>query len=315
MPTNLRLSMVVAFVTAIIALSCNKNEVVISDNGGTNAPAVASTRNAFGYSIGARQLTTTQTYPLTFTANKLSIAAAASNIAQGEAIFTLLNQTGGVIRSDTFRLAGMYQVLIISGLPASITTKFQNFTGSVQYAIAGDTTPEYGSDFPNTRGTQWTYARFDSLASRRDTVVVTVFGQVTFNGRPATIWQQAARSRTDTIYVSVSGDTVRMYNFPFSSSTNSKYIFPLYVGKGWRGDFLYDSSTVTLNGAIPTPAGQFTNGFLVQEEWSTFNDYGHFETWLVPRVGIVKQYRREWGFGLQKETWELLSYHINTGIE
>ncbi len=294
--------------------ACERNEVVV-DTTRFNTPSYAIAANAFSYSISAQRLSLTQTFPLAFTANRLFIAAAASNVSQGQAIFTLFDQSNAVVRSDTFKLPGMYQVITVGGTPASMVITFQNFTGSIQYAVAGDTMAVGVSDFPNTRGSRWTYTRYDSLVSRRDTVVVTILGEVTIENRRMSAWQRASRMRTDTTYVRVTGDTVRVYDFPFSPSTNSKYILPLQVGKGWRGDLMYDSSTVRINGFVSTPAGQFTNAFLVEQNWSTFNDYGHFDTWLVPRVGIVKQYRKQWGFGFQNELWELLSYHINTGSE
>lgn len=119
--------------------SCNKNEVIIDGGGdGLNVPSYASTLNTFGYSINAQKLTFTQTVPLTFNKNRLHVSAALSNVTQGKAIFILSDQGNGIIRLDTFKLSGMYQVVSQTGLPASASVSFQDFTGSIQYALVAD---------------------------------------------------------------------------------------------------------------------------------------------------------------------------------
>jgi hypothetical protein len=88
----------------------------------------------------------------------------------------------------------------------------------------------------------------------------------------------------------------------------TRYVFPLQVGKGWRGAFVNDSSTVTQRGPVSVPAGIFQNGFQIHERWSGLNDFGDISTWLVPRVGLIDLHRREY-VGV-RITWKLISYNI-----
>lgn len=301
---------------AALLVSCNKNEVVIEGGEGFNMPSVASTLNAFSYSVNAQRLGGSQTIPLTFNKNRLYISAAVSHLTQGHAIFALRDQANGLIHADTFRLAGMYQVLMVVGLPASITVSFQNFSGNIQYALVADSLiPAFhASDFPNSRGSVWGYVRFDSVANSTDSVRIHVMDDILLPGKVAAkIWTRISFPSVaiDTVYVGRSNDTVRIYRLSTDLWNNTKYVFPLQVGKRWLGDFAGDSSVVTQVGLLTTPAGTFTNGFLVEESWGLLNDYGRVETWLVPNVGIVKLHRKEHGFtGFVNERWELLFYHI-----
>ena len=175
--------------------------------------------------------------------------------------------------------------------------------------------PEGGStaDFPNRIGDQWTYQYYDSLRQRSDTVVVTIVGQTTIPGnKTATIWQKVYRIGIDTVYVTVSGDTVKI--LPKYALTaqwiNTKYIFPLLVGRGWRGDISFDTNTIADMKSISVIAGKFLNAYRIEERWGGYNEYGRVTTWFVPRVGAATIHRREWGWGFVNETWELIDYHV-----
>ncbi|MBM2841986.1 MAG: hypothetical protein HW412_2514 [Bacteroidetes bacterium] len=293
-------------------LSCEKNEVVVTDGSGTNIPSYVSLLNAFSYSINAQRLTYTHVIPLTFNRNRLQTAAAVSNVGQGRAIFAILDQANAVIHADTFRLPGTYRTLMVTGLPGSISITFEDFTGSIQYTLVGDTA--IGgfnlTDFPNSQGSRWTYFVYDSLAQRSDTLVVTVGGQTILPGNiPATIWQFAYLTRTDTMFVVVAGDTLRFYRYPNYSFGEVNFLFPLFLGKGWM--FLFgDTNTVVQVGPLITPGGFFSVTYLVEKLWTFPNDYGVLRAWLVPRVGIAKLHRRGVSFGQANVTWELLSYHV-----
>lgn len=170
------------------------------------------------------------------------------------------------------------------------------------------------SDFPNKVGNVWTYSSYDSLANQSDTVIVRIVGQTTIpENKSVTVWQKSFGSHIDTVFVSISFDTVRIIPEAHINSqwVNTKYLFPLEVGKAWRGDFVSDTSTVVENRSITVIAGSFPNAFRIEERWSALNDYGAVSTWFVPKVGIVKLHRREWGFGFSNETWELLSYQVS----
>ena len=235
----------IVLVVLSFALACDKSEMV-TNGGGVNIPFLVSSPNTFSYSMTALRLTSNQTIPLVFTKNQLYADVRIANVEQGHAIVTLLDRTNAVIHADTFRLAGMYQMVGLTGLPSSISVAFENFTGSIQYALVGDTAVSVfnATDFPKGRGSQWTYFVYDSLAQRSDTLVVTVFGQTTLPGNiPATIWQHAYAAHVETLYVNTTQDTIRFYRYPNSTWEELNYVFPLCVGRGWRLSFA-DFSTV-----------------------------------------------------------------------
>lgn len=293
--------------------SCDKNETII-DGGdtNTNVPSYVSTLNTFGYTIGARRLTTSHRIPLNFTFNRLQIAATVSSGAAGSAAFTLLGPSQQIIHADTFRFPGVHQVLSVAGVPESVVVSYANFTGILSYTLlgVGNFDSMRVSEFPTSTGSQWTYAVFDSLAQQRDTLVVTVFGQTILpGGIPASIWQLAYRSHTDTQYVNVSGDTVRFYIYPNSQWAQPKYLFPLWLNKSWRLAPM-ESTAVAQIGWVETPVGSFPYAYLVEKLWGGFNDYGTLRTWLVPNLGIVKLHRRGVSFGQANVVWELMGYRI-----
>jgi hypothetical protein len=175
-------------------------------------------------------------------------------------------------------------------------------------------------DFPNTIGSRFVYSYFDSVSMASDTVVASIVGMTALDGTPAcqslsgrkeaTVWEYTYSSKTDSKYVYVSGDTVKICSDLNTWWGNTFYVFPLKVGKGWKGDFPTDTSTVVDRVAISVPAGEFSHAFVIEEKWGALNDYGHVLTWLVPKVGMIKTHRRGWSFGLANETWELIEYHI-----
>lgn len=167
------------------------------------------------------------------------------------------------------------------------------------------------SVFPNTVGDEWTYFYFDSLAMASDTVRVQVAGKITTpDSRQLTFWTYQYSSRTDTQYVEVRGDTVRMFADPTLFLEKTRFVFPLKVGKSWKGGFVSDSSRVVDSLSVTVAAGSFPTAFVIEETWAAFNDYGIIHTYFVPEVGIVKKHHRGFSFGLANNYWELLSYRI-----
>lgn len=302
--------------TAVVAatlLCCNKSETII-DGGGTgiNTPVYSSVANSFTYTINARQLSMTHSIPLSFSNNRLMISAAVTR-TQGTAIFTISDSLSVQIHADTFSLSGMYRVISVVGMPKMITVAFQGFTGTISYALVADSLIEgmRVAEFPNTEGSQWVYARYDSVAQHRDAVTVLALGLDTLpSNTVARIWQRSySDGRRDTQYVSVVADTLRILSDPNSLWYGAKLVFPLSLGKRWAGDFVTDSYQVLRIGAVAVPAGQFPVSYLVEEQWGMFNDYGRVRTWLVPNIGIVRMDR--WATSsAMNESWELLRYSI-----
>lgn len=167
--------------------------------------------------------------------------------------------------------------------------------------------------FPNKIGNTWIYSFYDSLSHQSDTVTVLIVGKTTIpQNKPATIWQRTFRSYIDTVFVTVSSDTVRIIHKENVNSQwiNTKYVFPLYVGQFWQSDYLRGTSNVVENSSFTVVAGTFVNTFRIEESWGGLNDYGAVSTWFVPKVGVIKMHRRTWGFDVSNELWELMDYHI-----
>ncbi len=294
------------------SFSCNKNETVI-DGGGDciNCPAYTSLTNSFTYFIFARRLTSSDTIPMSFTKNRLFIGAALCR-SEGLATFALLDERNNVLRTDTFQRSGMYQILSVVGLPRAVAVSFRHFTGMLNYWVVGDSLISglLISQFPNTEGSQWVYAWYDSILRRRDTVTVSALNLVTLpDNIVARIWQRRWSSgATDTQYVWIRDDTLRMFSCPRDPYYSRKFVFPLHLGKQWAGDFLWDTSRVTSIQTLSVPAGLLTT-HVVWEWWSGLNDRGNIITWLAPNVGIVMMRRMErWNFA--DEEWHLLRYTV-----
>ncbi|NOX87754.1 MAG: hypothetical protein GXO77_01925 [Calditrichaeota bacterium] len=166
-------------------------------------------------------------------------------------------------------------------------------------------------DFPNKIGDEWKYFYYDSLSSYSDTVVVRIIGDTTFDDtRTAKIWEYLYRNKTEYRYVEVLDDTVRIFENLKSLWTNIKFVFPLKLNRGWKGDFATDTSSVIGEDSVSVKAGHFTECYLIEETWGAFNDYGRVYTWFVPGIGIVKKHHLSGSFVMANNYWELLEYKI-----
>jgi hypothetical protein len=164
-------------------------------------------------------------------------------------------------------------------------------------------------DFPNEIGSQWTYFYYDSLNNQSDTVIVTIVGNTTDgNNKNLTMWQYKFSAFTDTQYVHISADTVTIYQDSLNLWSYTNIVFPLEIGKSWADGFY--SFTVIDTVSIDIAAGHFKNCYLIQQVGGGLNLYINILWWLVPKVGIVKKYYRESGFGFEKNYWELMEYQL-----
>lgn len=166
-------------------------------------------------------------------------------------------------------------------------------------------------DFPNDIGDEWTYYYNDSLASYSDTVTVKIVSEMKLDdNRHVKIWEYHYQTKTDTNYVEISGDTVRIYNNLNAQWENTKLVFPLSVGKRWKGDFVTDSSMVIDKVPITLNGNHFQNCYIIEETWSAVEAYGRVMTWFVPEVGIVKKHFSTGIFIFSNEYWELLNFSL-----
>lgn len=174
-------------------------------------------------------------------------------------------------------------------------------------------TNDFGTSyFPNKVGTTWNYSFYDSLAKTNGNVIVTIVGETTIlSDQSATIWEYKYPDRTDTLYVTISTDTVRIIRSLLSPWYNQKFIIPLAVGNHWKGDWMNDTCYVSESNSVRVAAGNFSNGYKIVEGWGALNDYGFVHSWFVPYVGIVSKWHKGWSFGMANDYYELVSYKIN----
>jgi len=177
-----------------------------------------------------------------------------------------------------------------------------------------ETTIESTFDFPLSVGSTWTYATYDSVSLARDTVEVTIIGTTPLsNGAPATLWKYKYISRAETLVVARSSDTV-----VFSSYTHAPvFVFPLKVGNAWGRQYV-DTFTVTSQRLISLPSqlGAIIayTAFIVDQQSLLPNDFSHFQYWVVPKIGIVRQFQAKFitlELTRTNTSWILLSYSIS----
>ncbi len=172
----------------------------------------------------------------------------------------------------------------------------------------------YHSDyFPHQIGSQWTYAVVDSAPDLADTLLVTIIGaHWEPNGVLRCPVQLRSKLRVDTSDISLSRDG----RFTLDWLVSEGFDYPLYVGKSWGCETCTtwshgcDCSNVISESAIQVPAGEFTESYFVQRNWSY--QIGAFSqtTWYVPSVGVARTIIRNetlWNYPML-QVLELLQY-------
>ncbi|MEK9137923.1 MAG: hypothetical protein AAB393_12430, partial [Bacteroidota bacterium] len=195
----------------LLTLSCNETNIVVENpHIGLNRPTITVSPNVFTFSVDAVGLAFLGAGEVAFTTDSLAYTLSITGYRQGGGLFSVLDISGNVILSDSLNSdRSLVNTTIAGRIPSRFSVSLANFTGRVSIVLVGSRSVEIFrlQDFPNTIGTRWTYAIYDSLAQRADTAVVTVLGQTVLpNIGSATIWRTAYRSRTDSQYVKVSGD-------------------------------------------------------------------------------------------------------------
>jgi hypothetical protein len=190
--------------------------------------------------------------------------------------------------------------------------------------ISCDDTPnDHGGSnadiFPNHVGDTWTYEIHDSTAATYDTVVVTIVGTDTIGTNlKVRIWQYQYLSRTDSMIVEISGDTVNVY--PISpdiyQTPYERYIFPLHVGDWWSSAILMDTTEVMGKGPVSTPAIDFDISYRIQRRWFFMDNAGAVDYWFAAYFGMVKiAIHRSTISGLHVEFWNLIDCRVDLPID
>lgn len=201
------------------------------------------------------------------------------------------------------------------------------------------TGPEPNSipEFPNSVGTQWVYAVFDSIRETTDTITIAITDTTTLpqTGELASIWIFDPPRRFEDryyghIYDSLfvvspasksGGDTIKVYIRESAPEPAWIYMIPMSVGDYWSWwspyDLLPDSSHVEELTTVTTPSDTYTDVYLVSRRYNCGDECGGQLTyWFKPGTGIVMSNRIEieWDFieGVFKPTiiasWVLLEH-------
>ncbi|MFC4231574.1 hypothetical protein ACFOW1_06720 [Parasediminibacterium paludis] len=174
--------------------------------------------------------------------------------------------------------------------------------------------------FPNKIGNCWQYSVYDSSLQKQYDVTVSIIGtKKLIDGIDANIWQYQYPDKTDTNYVRLDVDTIKIYDktrietlqglqFPLNT-----YVIPFKNGQRWDGKLLaVDSSYVTALTSISISAETFMNGFNIYHYYlgpniEYIDNYG-----FISNIGIVKMYLNHYNFAPRnKQLWQLKKYILN----
>lgn len=160
-------------------------------------------------------------------------------------------------------------------------------------------------DFPNTPGTFWKYAWYDSLTATADTVLVSI--SQNFSAGDTTLWKYHFKTGIDSQFVVIKQDTVNIFEYLNYEYPRYVIVFPLKTGNAWTNRFYEDSVVAVENIQV---LGKTKQAYIIREEWGILNDYGTIKSWFVPGIGIVKKNHTGYSFGTANNTWNLIEYSI-----
>ena len=194
------------------------------------------------------------------------------------------------------------------------------------------------SYFPLTTGSTWTYAVYDSTYSMHSNLVsasniqvtVTVLKNVQVDSTHLTsLWQFQFPGHTDTVSVTLTGDSVRIKVLPTTSYTPPNAIFitpepvdfilPLSVGQKWSGEGINGTYSVISEDTLSINGMSYSRAWHIVQtpEEAIGNEYIGYEYWIQPGVGIVKAHEDDacTVCGTDGNTvvvvWKLLSFNLN----
>jgi hypothetical protein len=193
-----------------------------------------------------------------------------------------------------------------------------------------DTLPNKAASeyFPNKVGNYWEYEVYDSSEargtyssySRRYTVTVTIVGiKSLIGGRDITMWRYEYPWGSDTNYLRISEDTVKVYDkFRTETAAGLNYplqifLIPFYDKQRWDGKLLgVDSSSVTFHSSINTSFGSFSNVSKIYHHYIGPNIDYKDEYYFAPNIGFPKLHYNRYNLApLNIELWQLKRYYLN----
>lgn len=174
--------------------------------------------------------------------------------------------------------------------------------------------------FPNKIGNYWEYTVYDSSLQKQYDVTVKIAGtKKLVDGIDANIWQYQYPDKTDTSYVRLDGDTIKMYDKARVETTQglkfplNTYVLPFKDGQRWDGKLLaVDSSHVTTLDLITISSETFKNGFNIYHYYLGPNIEYKDNYGFIPKIGMVKMYLNHYDLAPRnKQVWQLKKYILN----
>lgn len=161
--------------------------------------------------------------------------------------------------------------------------------------------------FPMSIGDEWTYVVRDSLHNTTDSVNVRVSLPPAEFDRYSRLLLFSRRMGIDSVYLSIVGNTVLMYDSPGATEPSTTIVFPLSADAQWGS--AVDTNRVQLEVDLTVPAGTLQTVFRVDRRVRGFNFLVNSQTWIAAGVGIVKMQRRLFQSAPGSyEEWELLRF-------
>jgi len=183
-------------------------------------------------------------------------------------------------------------------------------------ACSSSIEPGLSEEFPNTRGSRWVYAVYDSLTEERDTVEVRVAEETQMELwgelRAATRWRLAPALNDSIWYVITTGDTVRVWSGDEERLTALKfvYVFPLEIGRRLAAYSCLDSEVMARK-AMLIPDGSERTAYFIQSRGVCHNTLYREERWFAPGVGLLSvNWWEKWVGVSRNETWKLISFQL-----
>jgi hypothetical protein len=188
--------------------------------------------------------------------------------------------------------------------------------------------PNLSKYYPNDLGDSWVYDVVDSAKSTINnpsspthyTVNVTIVGTKKLaDGKDASVWKYDYPSGTDTNYVRVSADTVKIYYNGYAGTVEALnypsliFVVPFAINSRWTGKIYgTDTSKVVAISNVASSTQTFQNVFKIYHHYigpnTELNDY----YFIKPNVGIVAENLMHYANGpITYRTWKLKSFTVH----
>jgi hypothetical protein len=130
-----KIIIVTSLVITICLLGCKEDTSTNSTP--ANIPVIANTTNAFAFTLVANSYTSNSAYDLTFSTDSLACSITVTNQTSGNASIKILDSTSSIVYSDSLL---SNKVLAFTqankGIPKSIKLAFNNYTGTLVFALS-----------------------------------------------------------------------------------------------------------------------------------------------------------------------------------